>query len=85
MYLCHFVRRHADVRGNGHLVVRSRRCISSCIRSTLCNRYIGGSAGDSNRSLRSCYFVCVVDERASFASFACAVKVPGDSPDLSVL
>ena len=40
MHLCHFVRRHADVRGNGHLICfRSRRCISSCIRCILCNRY----------------------------------------------
>ena len=38
----------------------------------------GGSAreavGDFDRSLGSRYFVCVVNERASFASFACAVE-----------
>ena len=30
--------------------------------------------GDFDRSLGSRYFVCVVNERASFASFACAVE-----------
>ena len=34
---------------------------------------IGGSECDFNRSLRSCYFVCVVNERASFAYFAVEV------------
>ena len=38
------------------------------------------------RSLGSCYFVCVVNEKASFASFASVhLKVPGDSYDFSVL
>ena len=46
---------------------------------------IGGNAceavGDFDRSLGSRYFVCVVNERASFASF----DVLGDSSDFSVL
>ena len=50
--------------------------ISSCMQYAICN--IGGSACEAvdyfNRSLRSCYFVCVVNERASFASFTCAVE-----------
>ena len=52
------------------------------LRYTHCAFYaidnIGGSAceavGDFNRSLRSCYFVCVVNERASFVSFASAFE-----------
>ena len=77
MHLCPYFRRHSYVRGNGHLIFfRSRRCIFSCIRCTIDN--IGGSAceavGYFNRSLRSCYFLCVVNERVSFASFACAVE-----------
>ena len=30
--------------------------------------------GDFNRSLGSCYIVCVVNERTRFASFTCAVE-----------
>ena len=41
--------------------------------------YIGGSAceavGDFNRSLMSCYFVCVVKERASFYILRVQLKV----------
>ena len=65
MHLCRYIRRHVDARGNGHLIFfRSRRCISCACEEV----------GDFNQSLGSRYFVCVVNETASFASFACAVE-----------
>ena len=78
-HLCYYVRRHADVR---------RKESPNLLPVSPMHIFLeeGGSAceavADFNRSLRSCYFDCVVNERASFASF---VKVPGDSSDFSVL
>ena len=72
MHLCHFVRRHADVRGNGHLIFlhKVHFCVIDNTGGSVCE-----TLGDFNRSLtRFCYFVCAVDERASFVSFACAIE-----------
>ena len=76
---CHFFQRLVGVRGNGRLVSSLfHQCISFCISACYAIDNICGGAcktiGDFNRSLGSCYFVCIVNEKTRVASFARAFK-----------
>ena len=76
---CHFFLRREGVLGIGHLVVfLFHQCITYCNKCKLCSKWrwrrytssVKWSLSDLNESLGSRYFLYVMNERTSFASWA---------------